>query len=146
MDGGAGQAMSVTNNSEGADQALVVTNTGTGSGIYVSAAGGYDAVVAVGGGGGGSALNAHGSISQTGENVDVSNGNITLDGNTNVYELTTGSSTSVTLPATNNESQVIYVYNSTGSSQMVNSQTMATGHGASYVYFPTSGWILTASF
>ena len=144
--GGAGQAVSITNNSNGADQALNVTNSGSGSGIYVSAASGYDAIVAVGGGNGGNALNAHGSISQVGETVDVSAGNITLDGNTNIYELTAGGSTTVTLPQTNTQSQVIYVYNSTTHSQTVNGVSMATGHGASYVYFPSSGWILTASF
>ena len=143
---GGGDALDVTNTNAGADFAVNITNTGSGSGLAVSAASEYDAIDSTGGGSGGNALYARGSIAQQGENVDVSAGPLTLDGGTNIYELTTGGSTTVTLPQTNTQSQVIYVYNSTTHSQTVNGVSMATGHGASYVYFPSSGWILTASF
>ncbi len=165
---GGGDALDVTNTAEGADQAMAVINSGSGSGIYVSASSGNDGIVTKTGAGGGdesgnaltaqgnvqiesldstpSNLSVSGNISEHGENVTFSEGTITLDGYSNIYELTSGSASTINLPTNITGAQTIYIYNSTVNTQTIGGQSVLSGHGVSFVYFPTSGWKLVASF
>ncbi len=164
-------ALDVTNTG-GADVAMSVTNTGTGSGLHVSSASGFDAIVATtstgGGDDGGNALTAQGNVViestdatpsnltvsgnvtvkqnliQQSENVPVT-GNMTLDGLSNIYELTSGASANISMPATT-VATVVYVHNGTPHFQTINGASVGNGQTATVVYFPTSGWVVTGVF
>ena len=69
----------------------------------------------------------------------------TLSGNSNIYELTSGSSTTTAMPTTTS-AQVIFVRNSTGNPQTIAGTTVANGQTSTVVYFPASGWAVAGVY
>ncbi len=86
---------------------------------------------------------------QVGRNLIVNSESIaaggTLDGLANIYEITSGATTTTAAPSSTTP-QTIYVHNSSGNTQTVAGTSVANGKTATMVYFPTSGWIVTSVF
>jgi hypothetical protein len=69
----------------------------------------------------------------------------TLDGLANIYDLTSGATTTTSAPASTT-SHVIYVHNATGNPQTIAGAAVTNGQTVTLVYFPTSGWVVTSVY